>query len=140
MNETFLRRQIRTISGDEIVCEVIQWHDEDDFELIVRAAMKLVQSTKNDTKIYSFRPYMVYVENPEDLLVLNAHNIECIAVPSEPLLYQYDLAVDEMYRQYIQRMEDYELVRPSHESVQPKEEVEKEDAKVIDLFSGKTVH
>lgn len=139
MEEEYLKRQFRLTSGDEIVCEVIQWHDDESNEMIVRSAMKLTQYEQRDgLKYFSFRPYMVYVENPRELIILNGYMIEGAAVPSEPLLHQYYMAVEEMEKQYLQREEEFEAIRPTPKDTVVESE-EKESAKVIE-FPGKTVH
>ena len=40
-NEKYPLRQFKLSSGDEIVCEVIQWQNEEELELIVRKPMRI---------------------------------------------------------------------------------------------------
>jgi hypothetical protein len=101
-------RQFKLASGEEIVCEVIQWNNEEELELVVRKAMKLVMGEmETGVRYYSFRPWMVYQENPEDLLVLNGNHVIGIAYPPESLTTQYDEAVDDMAKMWEQRNKEY---------------------------------
>ena len=101
-------RQFKLASGEEVVCEVIQWHNEEELELIVRKAMKLVMGEMDTgVRYYSFRPWMVYQENPEDLVVLNGNHVIGIAYPPESLIAQYDEAVDDMAKMWEQRNKEY---------------------------------
>lgn len=35
-------RQLKLANGEEILCEVMQWSEGDDFEILVRKAMRLI--------------------------------------------------------------------------------------------------
>lgn len=101
-------RQFKLASGEEIVCEVIQWNNEEELELVVRKAMKLVMGEmETGVRYYSFRPWMVYQENPDDLLVLNGNHVIGIAQPPVSLIAQYDEAVDDMAKMWEQRNKEY---------------------------------
>ena len=101
-------RQFKVASGEEIVCEVVQWNNEEELELVVRKAMKLVMGeTESGIKYYSFRPWMVYQENPEDYIILNGNHVVGIAYPPDSLLKQYHEAVDEMEQMYRQREKEH---------------------------------
>ena len=90
-------RQFKLTSGEEIVCEVLQWDDSTEIEIVVKKAMRLVmQESVDGIKYYSFRPWMVYQEHPEDILILNGNNVIGIAFPPDTLVLQYDTAVKEM--------------------------------------------
>jgi hypothetical protein len=106
--EQYEVRQFKLASGEEIVCEVIQWNNEEELELVVRKAMKLVMGEmETGVRYYSFRPWMVYQENPEDLLVLNGNHVIGIAYPPESLTTQYDEAVDDMAKMWKERNKEY---------------------------------
>lgn len=101
-------RQFKLASGEEIVCEVVQWHNEEELELVVRKAMKLVMGEMSSgVKYYSFRPWMVYQENPEDFIVLNGNHVIGIGYPTDMLIKQYNEAVDDMYKQHIEREKEF---------------------------------
>jgi len=90
-------RQFKLSSGEEIVCEIMHWNDEENLEIVVRKAMRLVMQQGDDgTKYYSFRPWMIYQESSEDILVLNTNTVVGIAWPPETLIVQYDEAVKDM--------------------------------------------
>lgn len=143
-------RQLKLSSGEEIVCEVVQWSDQNiDLELVVRKAMRLVmQETMDGTaiKYYSFRPWMVYQESQDDLLIINANNVVGIAFPPETLIVQYMEAVDEMIRQNADREKEHNkrMVRkPSIKSQEPTEHLSPmldSGSNVIDMFDPKKVH
>lgn len=90
-------RQFKTTSGEEVICEVMQWAEGYESEVLVKNAMKLVlQEPSDGVKYYSFRPWMVYQEHPDDIIVLNMNNVVGIGFPPETLLEQYFSAVADM--------------------------------------------
>lgn len=101
-------RQFKLASGEEIVCEVVQWQNEEELELVVRKVMKLVMGEmETGVRYYSFRPWMVYQENPDDLLILQGNHVVGIAYPPDSLIKQFNEAVDDMEQMYKQRQKEY---------------------------------
>jgi hypothetical protein len=108
MTKPYEIRQFKLASGEEIVCEIITWNNEEELELVVRKAMKLVLGEmETGMRYYSFRPWMVYQENPEDFVVLNGNHVVGIGYPPESLMEQYDEAVDEMAKMYEDRTKEF---------------------------------
>lgn len=108
MSDKYEVRQFKLASGEEIVCEIIQWNNEEELELVVRKAMKLVMGEmETGVRYYSFRPWMVYQENPDDFIVLNGNHVIGIGFPTDSLLKQYDEAVVEMDEMYKSREKEY---------------------------------
>ena len=108
MTKPYEVRQFKLASGEEIVCEIIQWNNEEELELVVRKAMKLVMGqSETGIKYYSFRPWMVYQENPDDFVILNGNHVVGIAYPPDSLITQYDEAVDEMAKMYEDRQKEH---------------------------------
>ena len=61
-------RQMKLASGEEIVGDVYQWNDETHDEIVIKNAMRLnLYEGPTGDKFFSFRPWMVYQENEEDL-------------------------------------------------------------------------
>jgi len=149
MNEPELR-QFKTTSGEEVVCEVVQWNDGYETEILIRKAMKLVlQETTDGIKYFSFRPWMVYQEHPDDIIILNLNSIVGIGFPPETLLVQYNAAVVDMAEMNETREQEYnqtfqEKVDKSKKNVKDKidEYLSRMDSgsNVIDMFDPKRVH
>ena len=109
MAQDFLEvRQFKLASGDEILCEIIQWQDPEGIEICIRKAMKLVMNEGLDgVKYYSFRPWMIYQENADDIIILSASMVMGIGFPVESLLYQYYEAVEDMHQMSLVRDEEH---------------------------------
>ena len=150
-------RQFKLANGDEVVCEIVQWHNEEELELVTRKVMKLVQSEANGVKYYVFRPWMIYQESADDMIIINGHHVVGIGFPTEPLLYQYREALVEMEKLHQQRQEEYKhmnpddiqeiskMVRRASDDIEDYLRSLHEDdsdggGNVVDLFSKKTLH
>jgi len=85
-------KQFKLSSGEEIVCDVIEWQDVegDDPNIVVRNAYCLLQlGTKKGVNYYQFSPWMVYQNDPEFFQVINSMHILGEANPPKALLEQY---------------------------------------------------
>lgn len=97
-------RQFKLSSGEEIVCEVVDWTGEpEESELIVRKCMSLVLREAPTVTFYSFKPWMIYQENPEDFIIIQSQHVMSIGFPTKKLLSHYDEAVEEMTKIHEER-------------------------------------
>lgn len=122
-------RQFKLVNGDEVICEVVQWHDEEELELVVRKAMKLILTETVDPNMgavrhYTFRPWMIYGEDDTQLYILNGNHVVGIGFPSEALLYQYDEAVKDMQSLAREREDEIAAIR-EHENNPEYDDVKK---------------
>jgi hypothetical protein len=88
-------RQFKMVSGEELVCEVVDWETDDDFSILVKNLFKihLVEDHQSNTRYYSLRPYLC-LQTGEDLLqTINEAHIMASALPSETLLTQYKTTI-----------------------------------------------
>lgn len=86
-------KQFKLSSGEEIVCEVIEWPDvdEDVAEIVVRNIFKIVaiEQTVSGNRYYTFKPWMVFQDEPDMFQTININHIIGEANPSQKLLEQY---------------------------------------------------
>ena len=109
-------RQLKLANGEEILCEIVQWAEGDDFEILVRKAMRLIMMESSDgMKYYAFRPWMVYQENGEDLLIINSSHIVGMGFPTRTLLVQYHEAVHDMIDMHVQREKEFDEDHPTEQ-------------------------
>ncbi len=96
--------QVRMASGEEMICEVMEWPDEHNNEMVVRNAMMLTISwTEDDDQIYGLRPWMTMQENNMDYMVVNTDHIVSTSKPVAMFCKEYIDAVDEMHQTGKQR-------------------------------------
>ena len=89
--------QFKLTNGDEILCEVIQEPIDDEINLIVRNAMKIITIDRHEEgyRFYSFRPWMVYQDREDHLQLINYTHIVGEAKPHKQLYDQYKLAIEQ---------------------------------------------
>jgi len=96
--------QVRMASGEEMICEVIEWPDENSKELIVRNAMMLTISwTEDEDQIYGLRPWMTMQENHLNYMLVNTDHVVSTCKPAPMFAKEYIDAVDEMHQTGKQR-------------------------------------
>jgi hypothetical protein len=92
-------KQFKLTNGDELVCEVIEWPGEDDDDdsqdIIVRNAYKIVafESSPPGDRYYTFRPWMIYQQDPEMMQLINSYHVVGEANPSAKVIEHYLNAV-----------------------------------------------
>ncbi len=86
-------KQFKLSSGEEIVCEVIEWPDvdEDMAEIVVRNIYKIIaiDQTVSGNRYYTFKPWMVFQDEPDMFQTININHVIGEANPSQKLLEQY---------------------------------------------------
>jgi len=84
-------KQFKLSTGEEIICEVVQWDTAETSGLIIRSAMKLSESVniKSGYRFFSFKPWLSFNEEPRILLTLNSDHIMGETSPSKELLKMY---------------------------------------------------
>lgn len=96
---TFPLQQYRMVSGEEVICEVVDWENDDD-NVLVRNAMviEINWDLERDEKIYLFKPWFLYIEREEEVIVVDSKKIMANCAPNELLAIQYLSAVDDAKR------------------------------------------
>jgi len=81
-------KQIKTMTGEELICEVLEVIDDELAEcLIVKNALSIIcdEDRKREIRWYTFRPFMLH-QDADQQLVLNTSNVLCITNPSQGVL------------------------------------------------------
>ena len=100
--------QFKFSSGQEIVCEVMEWPDGDGNDIIIRNAMSIVAGeTMEGERIYMFRPWVHYLEKANEYIIVNAQHVLSQNRPNEFLIKEYLDAVVTMHEHAKERDEEY---------------------------------
>lgn len=85
------------INGDtEIVCEVIEWADDEYADLLIRRAFEIKTILAPDnTRFYILKPWMALQEGKENYISLNTMHIMAEANPAKKVIQHYKHAVKE---------------------------------------------
>jgi len=89
-------KQFKLITGDEVICQVLEWGTDDIPELVIRNAMVVVSvdSPTSGTRYYTFKPWMVMQEGNECIITVNGGDIIAHANPTNDLLKYYYNSVE----------------------------------------------
>ena len=88
-------KQFKLTSGEEIVCEVVEWASEEDPDMVVKNSFKLIvyNNPATSTKYYTFTPWMIFQDDEDMFQIINSIHIVAEANPSTKLLEQYFVAI-----------------------------------------------
>ena len=87
-------KQLRLVSGDEIMCEILE---EDEQDIIIRNALSIQFNVmENGSRMWSFKYFMCYQDDPERFILLKMDKIVAIANPIHDMVKQYVDAVGSM--------------------------------------------
>ena len=133
-------RQFKLANGEEILCEVMQWGDDEVSAIVIRKAMKIYQVDRLDGyRMYTLRPWMIYSEDPSQLMTINDQMIIGETTPAKPLFKQYMMVVREHKKSF-----DEELKNETNPVDQMTDEqlgqmirdiANDSDSNIVDLFS-----
>lgn len=132
-------RQLKLASGEEMIADVLEWANEEDASIVIRSALKIVMTEKNDgTRLYALRPWMIYCEDMNHLLTVNADQIVGETTPSSPLMKQYTFTVQE----YLSNYEEVELSIVESTNAELLDALTDSDGggKVVSLFPKNKMH
>ena len=89
-------RQFKLSNGDEIICEIVQWHDDTDEEMIVRKAMALKAHDDEikGIRYYNFSPWITMQDDTDGFLSLNFAHVLAEIIPSDKMLKHFIEAVE----------------------------------------------
>ena len=114
-------QHFRFNTGEEVICEIMEWSAEEDF-ILVRNAMAIETNLfDNAERMYMFRPWMLYIEKPHEILFVMKSNIVAHLVPNDLLSIQYLKACQDMHVIADERIEEHN----KREAMKLKEMVEK---------------
>lgn len=86
-------KQFMLTSGEQIVCEVLEWPDEEVSEIVVRSVYKLVLQEDDENRYYAFKPWMCFQDSAEQVMTINIQHVVGEANPAEEVLKYYMKAV-----------------------------------------------
>jgi len=86
--------QLKLTTCEEIICEVMEWPDEDEAEIVVRNVMEIISSSvtlsnAEGYKYYSFRPWMTLQEGDDVFLTINSNHVIGEGLPPKKVLEHY---------------------------------------------------
>ena len=126
--------QFKLTSGHEIVCDVIEWCDEGDTEIIARNVMQIVAGQISDNEsVFMFRPWINFIENNDEYVLINTNHIVSTNRPNKCLITEYKYAVDDMHMIAIERAAEYDLIEAeAEEELNSSDRIKKSMKKALD--------
>lgn len=87
-------KQLKLVTGDEVICEILE---EDEMDIIVRNVLAIQHHiTDVGTRMWAFNYFMCSQDDPDKFTLIRADKVVGVAVPPQSLLTQYQRAIAEM--------------------------------------------
>lgn len=88
-------KQFKLTNDDEIICEVVEWDNEDTSNIVVRRALKLinVEDFSKGIRFFAFRPWMLFNDDPDEFQSINSVHIIGEINPSDDVVNRYKTSV-----------------------------------------------
>ena len=134
-------RQFKLVDGSEIVCEVLEWNDDESEEIVIRNALIIQYMIKDDNRLCSMRPWMLLQVQHNMVSVLNAGHITIDAHPAQETVDNYEETVK--FLQIDQEAwDEYEKDQEEEEAENLKVVTEEEKDNIIDFLKNRkdTLH
>jgi len=137
---------MKLVSGEEVIAEIIQYADEENAAMIVRAVLKVIASERADGfRYYALRPWMIYAEDMNELLTINSDQVVGEMSPSTEIMKQYVMTVQEYVKNTEKKTEEEKEVSEEVDDWSQKllnDIASDSDGTVVRLFptSNKTMH
>ncbi len=84
-------KQFRLSTGEEIICEVLEWDDEETSAMLARGILKIIESDdwKAGIRLIAFRPFMAFNEDPDIIQTINSEHVIAESTPTDGLMQMY---------------------------------------------------
>ena len=88
-------KQFKLTNDDEIICEVIEWDNDTNANMVVRRALKIinVEDFSKGIRFFAFRPWMLFNDDPDEFQTINSVHIIGEMNPSEEVIQKYMTSV-----------------------------------------------
>ncbi len=95
-------RQFKLSTGEEIICEVLEWDNEENSTVLIRSALKIVESEnyKSGIKVFSFKPFMFFGDDPRIMQTINSEHVVGELSPCISLLKMYAKCILKIAKEY----------------------------------------
>lgn len=136
-------KQFKLSNGEEIVCEVVHWPTDEIEEVVVKKCLRIsiFEDYRSNTRYYSFKPWLVFSDNPETLNTINPFHIVGETNPSEDLLVHFNETISSFEEQAPLKKwtkEEEDVFEKVLDKI--KQEIDSEGSNVIQFKPKGTLH
>lgn len=88
MNESV--KQLKLVTGEEVIAKIVE---EDDQDVFIRNALTIqFANTPDGNRMYTFKLFFCYQDDPDKLIMVKMDKIVAVANPIEEMVDQYNEA------------------------------------------------
>lgn len=110
-------RQLKLITGEEIICQILDWADDEEVDIVVRNVYQVsaIDDDRKGIRYYCLKPWMTMQEGDDKYITVNTMHIVSQAKPHGRVREQFETAVEhsnldqeeikEKVKDYIEKMQ-----------------------------------
>ena len=94
-------KQLKLANNEEVMCEIVEWNNDETDEVIIRKALKIVaiEDIEEGMRYYTFKPWMSFEQDPDAMHTVNFYHIVGTTNPGENAISYFNDIISEM-REY----------------------------------------
>jgi hypothetical protein len=98
-------KQFKLTNNDEIVCEVLEYDSPENAAIIMRGALRVIETMDWDkgVRFFGFKPWLTFGDDPAILYTLNSTHIIGEVTPGKKLLGFYAETIKDLKRSLAKR-------------------------------------
>lgn len=87
-------KQFKLANGEEIVCEVIEWDNEETEQIVIRNCLEVCYIMQEGSRMCTLRPWMLQQVQNEYFQTINSGHITAEATPAQETLESWKETVE----------------------------------------------
>ena len=91
-------RQFKLTNNEEIICEVVEWNNEETDTIVIRKALRIhaIDDTDVSMRYYTFKPWIMMSTDPDTLHIVNSAHIVSESTPTKFALEYFNEVIDNL--------------------------------------------
>lgn len=91
-------RQFKLTNNEEIICEVVEWNDEETDTIVIRKALQIhaLDDTDVSMRYYTYKPWIMMNTDPDALHIINSAHIISESTPTKFALEYFNEVIDNL--------------------------------------------
>ena len=91
-------RQFKLTNNEEIICEVVEWNDDETDTIVIRKALQIHALDDADVSMryYTYKPWIMMNTDTDALHIINSAHIISESIPTEFAIEYFNEVIDNL--------------------------------------------
>jgi hypothetical protein len=108
-------RQFKLSNNEEIICEVVEWNDDETDTIVIRKALRIhaLDDVDVSMRYYTFKPWIMMNNDPDTLHIINSMHIVSESTPAKVAIEYFNDVISDLKKE-----DDLELLPRDSDSIE----------------------